>query len=335
MLCSLSITLAAFIWTAEVSTQIELPKESQETFFYANQAQDDLTQTYVQAINSAEKSIVLLIYSLTDNTVINALKNSIARGVSVTIVCDGEATPNAKQRLGKKAIVYPRYDQGLMHLKILTVDKKILFVGSSNLTSHSLKIHGNLVMGFFCSEAAMFVESRANEIASGEGKIQLLHQNFLVGDQRLEFWFLPGNNQAINRILNLIDGAKKSIRVAMYTFTRYDLAEALIRAQKRGVDVEVLIDRGSAKGASKKVAHLLHRNNIALNTNSDIGLAHHKFMYIDQKSLVNGSANWTKAAFTQNHDCFIVIDKLNKIQQQKMNKLWKIIVADSKKYTLK
>ena len=41
-----------------------------------------------------------------------------------------------------------------------------------------------------------------------------------------------------------------------------------------------------------------------------------------------GSANWTKAAFKQNDDCFLIIHDLADEQRQSMQKLWRTIQQD-------
>ena len=44
-------------------------------------------------------------------------------------------------------------------------------------------------------------------------------------------------------ILREIESAKKELLVAVYAFTSDDLASALVQAKKRGVGVQVVIDR--------------------------------------------------------------------------------------------
>jgi phosphatidylserine/phosphatidylglycerophosphate/cardiolipin synthase-like enzyme len=58
-------------------------------------------------------------------------------------------------------------------------------------------------------------------------------------------------------------------------------------------------------------------------------LLHHKWAYIDEDKLISGSANWTKAAFNRNQDCFLVLDRLNQDQKKFMNALWKRISLES------
>jgi phosphatidylserine/phosphatidylglycerophosphate/cardiolipin synthase-like enzyme len=54
--------------------------------------------------------------------------------------------------------------------------------------------------------------------------------------------------QCDNLLINLISQARKSVYVAIYSFTRDGLARALIDAKKRGVEVKVVIEEENAYG---------------------------------------------------------------------------------------
>jgi phosphatidylserine/phosphatidylglycerophosphate/cardiolipin synthase-like enzyme len=101
------------------------------------------------------------------------------------------------------------------------------------------------------------------------------------------------------------------------------------KAHKRGVRVSVSLDRYAGKGAGAKVADYLKKNGVPVFFYQGPGLLHHKFMEIDDELLVNGSANWTKAAFDKNDDCFAILHNLTTKQQNQLNKLWDMIMADS------
>ncbi len=76
---------------------------------------------------------------------------------------------------------------------------------------------------------------------------------------------------------------------------------------------------------------MLEKGGIPVHLSTGQGLLHYKFAYIDEKILINGSANWTAAAFKDNDDFFLVIhpltDKqtLTDQQKNKMSELWKNI----------
>lgn len=317
---------------AEVATEVKLPESGTEATLYAGQARDDLLKTYLEAIHSADTSILLIIYSLNDATIINALKEKGAAGKEITVICDGKATHRGKRRLGPNVKVIPIYGQGLMHLKVMVVDHSTVLLGSANMTRQSLRMHGNLVIGFNDKNIAALIEKRAEEIASGSSNVNNPYHQFITGGQHGELWFLPSSDNAVKRVIDLLDSAKKTMQIAMFTWTRRDFAESVIRAKLRGVDVQVAMDNNASKGAGSRIAKLLDSRKVPLRINTDIGLLHHKFVIIDSNTLMIGSANWTKAAFTQNQDCFIILNNLNTLQNQKLNTVWKTIMSDSQQY---
>ena len=76
---------------------------------------------------------------------------------------------------------------------------------------------------------------------------------------------------------------------------------------------------------------ILGKAGIPIRLKTGQGLLHHKFAYIDDTILVNGSANWTQQAFKSNDDFFVVIYPLTSEQQKKMDQLWDVIQHESEK----
>lgn len=299
---------------------------------YSNQNNDDLTQTFVQAINSAKSSVLLIVYSLTDANIISSLRSKSQEGINVKVICDAKASPYIDSKLGSKISTTRRFGPGLMHQKILVVDNKHIWLGSANMTSESLSLHGNLVTAMESLDLANAITTKAQTLKIEGKTTPISHEDFFIGGQKVELWFLPDNKDAIRRLKSLIHSAEKTIRVAMFTWTRQDLANAIIHAAKRGVQAEVVIDHYSAKGASAKIVKLLKDNGVNVSISPGGALLHHKFLYIDNEVLVNGSANWTKAAFTQNDDCFVVLHNLSSEQNKRMESLWHTISTEAIKY---
>lgn len=330
----LTLFIALIIWCigylGNSFTDNRLPTVNQPVSLYANQMQDDLRIILSRAIESANKSVSLVIYALTDEKVISTLRKKSEEGVNVRVVCDAKASPYVVKKLGNKIDVVRRFSPGLMHQKILVIDNEQVWIGSANMTGESLRTHGNLVTAINCPELAKLLVEKAESMPEYDKGPKFSHKEFLLNDQLIELWLLPDDSRAVKRLIKLIDNAQKTIRVAMFTWTRFDLANAVIAAKRRGVNVQVVIDHNSGKGASSKVVDLLARSRISPRLSTGYALLHHKFLYIDSKILVNGSANWTKAAFTQNDDCFIILHDLTQPQQQLLDSLWDVIQAESK-----
>jgi len=320
-----AISIAVFI---ESMTYVALPTEKEPVQLYANELRDDLTKMFVKAIEEAEESVTLIIYSLTDPNIIHALKKKSEEGCRVLVIYDKKNSPHLKKRLGKaKTLV--RTPGGLSHQKILVVDQKKIWVGTANMTTASLRYYGNLVLGLYLPDLAARVDRTLRAMNK-------FHQDpdpepipFKIEAMSGTFQFLPSEKKSAE-ILSLISSAEKTARVAMFTFTRKDFAEALVKAKERGVDVEVAIDHQTLYGASRYVRKILINNQMPLFTNRGPGLLHYKCMVADGDTLVIGSANWTKAAFQRNDDCFLILKNLSPEISRKLNRLWIAILANGK-----
>jgi len=316
-------------WVSQSIAPSPLPDSAHPIELYSNQTQNDLQQTFAVAIGEAKKSVLLIIYSLTDNTIIESLKNKSIQGVEVTVICDPKASRRVERRLGPQVNTVKRFAEGLMHQKILVIDETLVWIGSANMTTESLRNHGNLVVGFESPSLAAAIKSKAHGMEADDDSI-VLHQETVLGGQQVELWFLPDDTQAVNRIKQLLRAAQKSIKVAMFTWTRYDLAQEVLNAAKRGVRVEAVIDRQSGYGASAKVVEILQKGGLPVRLSTGSALLHHKFAIIDDTILINGSANWTKAAFTQNDDCFIILHGITDEQKSLLDDLWSVVAHESR-----
>lgn len=331
IILSLSATIitTSILWAKAYVEDVRIPHSEQPLELYANQQNDNLKATFQTAIESANNSILMITYSISDPTIIAALNKQAKSGHQVKVICDAKTSPSIEKKLCPQVELIKKFGDGLMHQKILIVDHEKVWLGSANMTSESLNMHGNLVYGIDNIAMASFIEQKAT-IHEGIDQFLPSHANFTCCDQTIELWWLPCDKIAVERLQKLINTAQKTVRVAMFTWTRFDLAKSVIDASKRNVDTEVVIDYRAGRGAGAKVVAYLKKNKIKVFLSRPGPLLHHKFLYIDGNILVNGSANWTKAAFTQNDDCFIVLKGLSEAQRLKMDQLWKTLIAESR-----
>jgi phosphatidylserine/phosphatidylglycerophosphate/cardiolipin synthase-like enzyme len=109
---------------------------------------------------------------------------------------------------------------------------------------------------------------------------------------------------ATDLIVKTIDQAKHSVYVAAYYFTSYPIAQALVEAHRRGVDVRLVMD-GHQKFL--RAVDYLASNGIATRMNRRYAIMHDKFMIIDGNTLETGSFNFTRAAEYENAENVLVL----------------------------
>lgn len=289
---------------------------------HANQLNEDLAGGYLNAINSAEKSVLVMVYSINDSKIIQALNRKQASGVPVKVITDAKASRSLRKKLNSDIDLHQRFFKGLMHLKIVVIDEKEVWLGSANLTTESLKRQPNLVLNVVHPDLAAMVAQKALNLQGNFRRGRLSKRKFTVPGQELELSFFPDEKEGAEQLKQMIRSAKKTVRIAMYTWTRMDLAEEVVAAKERGVDVQVALDRGASLGSSRKIYDFLQKNAINVTRSKGKALFHHKFLCVDDAVLVFGSANWTKAAFKTNDDCFAVIKPLTEEQVKKVQAVW-------------
>ena len=106
--------------------------------------------------------------------------------------------------------------------------------------------------------------------------------------------------------MRAVHEARKQILVEAYSFTSEPIAVALIEAEKRGVDVEVILDK-SQEQARGTEADLISENGIPTYIDSAYRIAHDKVMIIDGSRVITGSFNFTKSAEVYNAENLLVI----------------------------
>jgi cardiolipin synthase len=110
-------------------------------------------------------------------------------------------------------------------------------------------------------------------------------------------------------ILDAIDGAKKSIRVKMFLFSDPTLLGAVMKARKRGVNVQVMLNPSRRDGESenKETAKKLKAAGVAvLDTNPEFDVTHEKSMVVDDEKAFVQSLNWDTKNLTESRDYAVV-----------------------------
>lgn len=124
------------------------------------------------------------------------------------------------------------------------------------------------------------------------------------------------SKQAEQKIEELIKSSQQSIEVAMYNFSLKSLAQELIQAKKRGLEVKVFLDEEKSKDKSSEYK-LLKKNGVDVILIGYTKL-HTKLAIFDKKVAVFGSSNWTKESFDKNYEIIVVSqqdDMLKKLNQ--------------------
>ena len=143
----------------------------------------------------------------------------------------------------------------------------------------------------------------------------------------------PWSSSTNGAIANAISRAEKSIDLALFVFSEQELADVLQSKYRAGIAIRGVFDASFAYRYYSEVLDLLGMtayfrcqieddNNPWVNYLDTVGTAllnsgdklHHKFTVIDNKTIISGSQNWSKAANRINDEAIVIISSFTVAQ---------------------
>lgn len=148
---------------------------------------------------------------------------------------------------------------------------------------------------------------------------------FFPIQREIDIHFTP-STQCEQSIITLINNAKESIDIAVYSLNNDQIVNAIKRAHDRNIKLRILTDKLQAAGRYSKVIELYQYGvNIKVHTKHKI--EHNKFAIYDKHTVSTGSYNWTNAASKKNSENCIFLNHditSSHIYQNHFEKLWQI-----------
>lgn len=298
------VILLLVVWVlylALIIHQLPPPQPQQQPQIFVEP--DDGYKPVLNALNSAQSSIFVEMYLITDKNVINALKNASLRGVNVKVLledwsygssADFKAVMDSLNSSGVSVEVSsPAFR--LTHEKAIVIDRKMALIMTLNQAYSAYT--KNREFGLIDYDT-----TDADEIASAfEADWNRTSPN--LSDPNL-VWS-PTNSR--NRIINLIDSAKESLEIENEEMQDREIEDYLISAAKRGVDVKVVMSPSTSKndpdapGINALVkggvkVHLVKKPYI-----------HAKIIIVDGIKAFIGSENFSPTSLDKNRELGIII----------------------------
>lgn len=123
-------------------------------------------------------------------------------------------------------------------------------------------------------------------------------------EQKILKSFFAPDDDIKSVLINLIKAEKEKILIAIYWMTQKEIADALIDAYERGVEIEVIADRSYGTDRFSKIPYLANSKIPVWVFQTDFktnALMHNKFIIflrniLDKPIVMTGSYNWTKRA---------------------------------------
>jgi phosphatidylserine/phosphatidylglycerophosphate/cardiolipin synthase-like enzyme len=312
----------------------------------SNMWEPDAVRLMIESIQDAKATIDMAVMGFGRDEVIDALIAAHDRGIKVRMVGDaGHLYNSGYQRFRERHI--PMVSGNLnhiMHNKFMIIDDRFVFGGTANWTDTDLRHNSN---NFFFIDSPLVAADFADEFHQmygglfGHTKVEIDNgRSYQVGDTTVEVWFSP-NEDAMGRILELVDAAQESVRFTIFAFTKDQVGSAFIRKQAEfdaknaaeGISADAsiherrtvagVIDQSQlhSNGQYHEVFRLLGAQiplRMDANDNSKQpgdyqaggGRLHSKTMVLDAYGenpiVITGSFNWSASA-TQSNDEYLLV----------------------------
>ena len=122
----------------------------------------------------------------------------------------------------------------------------------------------------------------------------------------VEVAFTPQEDVA-GMIVARIGQAKESVRMQAYLLTDRRIANALIAARRRGVEVELIGDAAQQQSGGLPHLKALDRAGVRVFLDASHAASHNKIVILDGATVITGSFNFTQAAQARNAENVVVI----------------------------
>lgn len=280
----------------------------------------DICKEILKNINQAQTTIDMAIYGYSSVPAIeNAIKAAQNRGVKIRLIYDLDSKGrNIYQDTISLVNLIPDNvsdknsidSANIMHNKFYIFDDKILITGSANLSHTDMSgYNSNSIVVINSEEAAKIYKQEFEQMFAGKfhsQKIKNENKSFAFNNTLMSVYFSPQDKSITNAVLPLIQNAKKSIYIPTFVLTEKHVAQELINAKNRGVDVKIIIDALNA--SSKHSKHqLLRDNGVPVKTENYAGKMHSKSMIVDDEYVLIGSMNFSYSGENKNDENMIII----------------------------
>ena len=319
----LALFLISLLGCGQITGKTSVPYETAknpEAYFCT---ETDCSKVFESKIKSANFSVHCAFYDIELKNIINALAKK-SKEIDVRVVIDNG---NYDGQIKGEGVRIDDEKQ-LMHNKFCIIDNDVVLTGSFNPTDNDNNYNNNNVMAIYSSILAKNYEEEFEELWNGGfGKgSKVKYPASIINGIKIENYFCPEDGCA-SRIADAVKNAKFSANAAFFTFTNELIADELLKAKSRGVEVSVLVESRQRNVKNSQYQRLRDFGlNIRLDKNKYT--MHHKIIVIDGKITITGSFNPTLSADTKNDENILVLhdEKIAGKFTEEFSRLW----ADAK-----
>ena len=267
----------------------------------------------VDAIDAARLSVDVAAYSLSLNSVRNALIRAHERGATVRVVMESSNMDRSDpQRLIEAGIpVVGDNRDGLMHDKFIIIDRSEVWLGSMNFTDGGAYEDSNNLMRIRSTKMAEnyikeFEEMFNEDMFGPDVLAKTPNPTITLDGTRIDVFFSPDDG-VLAGLVPVLESAQESIYFLSYSFTSNQLGEIVRQKAEAEVKVGGVMDDEQVRSNQGTEFDPFRQADLDVRIDGIDGLMHHKVFIIDEKIVVMGSYNFSQNAEERNDENLLII----------------------------
>lgn len=282
-----------------------------------NERSGGLDETIAADISQAQLQVDVAAYDLDAEPIINALIDLRARGVTVRVVTDednGDLPGIRRLRRGGISVVEDKRTS-LMHDKFIVVDGRYVWMGSLNFTTNGVYCNNNNLVRFDSSRLAANYTAEMDEMYDDQlfgpdSPNTTPKEQLTINGIQIENHFGPEKEMS-PIIARAVIRAQEEILFMAFSFTDDQIGEAMLGRADAGVVLRGVFETvGSDTGFSyfpTMAQSEMTMENIAVRTDGNPRIMHHKVIIIDRETVIFGSFNFSDNANRRNDENIIIV----------------------------
>ncbi len=271
-------------------------------------------QDLANAIREARASVDLAVLQLNLWSIRDALLEAYRRGVKVRVVIESEYRDEKEIQALIDAGVPLLGDrrEGLMHNKFAVIDRQEVWTGSMNYSTTDGYRNNNNIIRIRSKELAEDYTTEFEEMflddQFGPGSpANTPYPSLTIEGTPVSVCFAPDDGCA-RKVLEVLNGAQKSIYFMVFSFTSDDLARPIFARAKAGVKVAGVMESSQVSSNTGGEFQSFQDAKLDVRKDGNKGNMHHKVMIIDGRYVVTGSYNFTYNGDNRNDENLLIID---------------------------
>ena len=290
---------------------------------------NEVKSEIINLINSASKSLYVVVYDINDSDIVSALLSAHKKGIDVKVVMDdvqAETEKDIVSPLNSAGILKTDNDKNaLMHNKFVVIDGSKVLTGSTNWTENCLFYNNNNSLLIISDKLAADYTTEFNEMWNGKfgssSPENTPYPHVIVGTTDIQCYFAPEDNVE-DHIISEINSAKSYIDFATFTFTSVPISNEIMQKIQEGVKVRGIYETRQATQYCTYDTLKTAGADVIYDGNPKT--MHDKVFLIDGQTVMTGSYNPTKQANTENDENLLIIkdSSIAKTYEGEFNKLF-------------